>query len=444
MPSGLSCANASCPRKLSGAPCFGIISDPGLVVEVPTDLESGRSAPHVRVVVKSAQKIVDCGVGKQNNGNFGASLVNTEMPMSIAAATCEQAALPIGGQDWVEIGTPDRGFAEQHSMAGISVILCTHNPRPDYLRRVLEALDAQTLPKEEWELLLIDNASETPLAERWGMSWHPRARHIREENLGLTSARLRGVRESCENLVIYVDDDNVLDASYLQRARALLMEHPYLSVIGAGRLEPEFEVPPSPELVPYLGYLSLRSAPRDLWSINTDDLSCVPWGAGLCVRRQVTDSYLQLVTRFNVTELLDRRGDQLFGDGDVAFSWAAAALGQGFGVFRALHITHLISADRLTQRYFLRRAHDGYLSSGVLHYLRSGILPGGDHSRVEVWVRLILHGIMRGPFAMRFRWATLAGIADANRFIEERCLRPLDQGDHQAAGFGLTTGGITR
>ena len=44
-------------------------------------------------------------------------------------------------------------------MVHASVIVCTHNPRLIYLRRVLEALRSQTLPLEQWELLLIDNAS---------------------------------------------------------------------------------------------------------------------------------------------------------------------------------------------------------------------------------------------------------------------------------------------
>ena len=72
----------------------------------------------------------------------------------------------------------------------ISVVICSHNPREDYLRRVLAALKAQTLPKEQWELLLIDNASKEPLAGRW-VFWHPYARIIRENQLGLTPARLR-------------------------------------------------------------------------------------------------------------------------------------------------------------------------------------------------------------------------------------------------------------
>jgi hypothetical protein len=53
----------------------------------------------------------------------------------------------------------------QAMQAPLSVILCTHNPRPDYLSRVLASLRGQTLPAEQWEFLLIDNASRQPLTE---------------------------------------------------------------------------------------------------------------------------------------------------------------------------------------------------------------------------------------------------------------------------------------
>jgi glycosyltransferase involved in cell wall biosynthesis len=309
----------------------------------------------------------------------------------------------------------------------ISVIICTHNPRTEYLCRVLDALDAQTLDKDEWELLLIDNANETPLAERWGLSWHPRARHCREDELGLTPARLRGIRETCSDVLVYVDDDNVLAPNYLRAARTVLMEHSHLGVIGAGIIKLELAAEPPPELVPYMGHLTSRRVSRALWSTNTEDWTCVPWGAGLCVRRQVADSYQQLVKRINVTEIVDRRGGQLFGDGDLAFSWASAASGQGFGVFPALDLTHLIAADRLTQRYFLRLAHDSNFSAGVLNYLRTGVLPEERHCSVERWVRLILHGIRRGLFPFRFKCAVYAGMDSAQQFIEQRRLQPLDQ-----------------
>jgi glycosyltransferase involved in cell wall biosynthesis len=181
-------------------------------------------------------------------------------------------------------------------MTDISVIICTRNPRPDHLSRVLDALRSQTLPTTEWEMLLVDNASDAPLAQTWSISWHPRSRHIREDEIGLTPARLRGIRESRGELLVYVDDDNVLDADYLLVARTIMSQHPHLGVIGAGIIEPEFAVQPPPELVSYLGLLALRRASTDLWTNNTDDLACVPWGPGLCVRRQVADSY-QLLHR---------------------------------------------------------------------------------------------------------------------------------------------------
>ena len=307
----------------------------------------------------------------------------------------------------------------------ISVIICTHNPRPDQLQRVLDSLDSQTLNKQDWELLLIDNANEAPLAERFKLSWHPRARHCREDELGLTPARLRGIRETCSDVLVYVDDDNALSPDYLRVARTLLMEHSHLGVIGAGNIELEFASEPPPKLISYVGYITSRHVSRDLWSTNTEDLTCVPWGAGLCVRRQVADSYEQLVRRFNVIEIVDRRGGRLFGNGDIAFSWAATAAGQGFGVFPSLHLIHLIAADRLTVRYFLRLAHDSHLSAGVLNYLRTGVLPGEHHNFVERWVRLILHGIRRGLFPFRFKCATYAGMDSARQFIDRRGLHSL-------------------
>ena len=104
-------------------------------------------------------------------------------------------------------------------MFAISVIICSHNPRPEYLRRTLEALKAQTLPTKDWELLLVDNASKEPLAGRFDLSWHPNARHVRENELGLTTARLRGIREAHSDLLVFVDDDNVLRTiQYLDRS----------------------------------------------------------------------------------------------------------------------------------------------------------------------------------------------------------------------------------
>ena len=111
-------------------------------------------------------------------------------------------------------------------MAEMSVIICAHNPRPQTLRRVLDSLGAQTYSKDRWELLLVDNASDEPLATAWPLSWHPNARHVREDELGLTPARLRGIRESRGDVLVYIDDDNVPAPDYLETAQSLLHLRP--------------------------------------------------------------------------------------------------------------------------------------------------------------------------------------------------------------------------
>ena len=116
----------------------------------------------------------------------------------------------------------------------VSVIICSHNPREDYLRRVLDALKAQTLPIKDWELLLVDNASKEPMAGRFDLSWHPNARHLREEKTGLTHARLCGIAEAKAGLLVFVDDDNVLRADYLQAALKISKEWPQLGARACG------------------------------------------------------------------------------------------------------------------------------------------------------------------------------------------------------------------
>ncbi len=315
-------------------------------------------------------------------------------------------------------------------MTRLSVIICTHNPVPEYLARVLRALAAQTLPQSHWELLLVDNASETPVATRCDLSWHPHGRTVREDRLGLTPARLRGIAEADGDILVFVDDDNALAPDYLQHAQALLAARPELGAIGAGTLEPEFAASPSPELRPYLALLALRSRPAAACSRDPGDAECVPWGAGLCVRREVVQTYVRLVAQLDTHGMLDRRGQRLFGNGDVAFSWAATRLGKGFGVFPELRAVHLIRAERLTQQYFLRMVFDSTFSNTVSDYLFLGLAPLGAAQRWRQWLRLPLRALRRGPFAMRMSWAVIRGVDCARELIEREGLKPLASERH--------------
>src|SRR5262245_36682556 len=124
-------------------------------------------------------------------------------------------------------------------MVGTSVIISTHNPRPAYLGRVLDALRAQTLAKEQWELIVVDNVCTEPLDSRVDLSWHPAARILREDELGLTPARLRGIAESAGAILIFVDDDNVLATDYLEQSLKIGADFPFLGAWG-GSIDLEF------------------------------------------------------------------------------------------------------------------------------------------------------------------------------------------------------------
>ena len=188
-----------------------------------------------------------------------------------------------------------------------SIIICAHNPRPAYLTRVLDALHAQTLPLAEWELLVIDNASTEPLAGRFDISWHPSGRHVREDELGLTPARLRGIGESKADVVIFVDDDNVLDVHYLATAVEIGQTWPILGAWG-GHVEGEFEVEPAEWTKAYWIHLAIRPCINIRWSNNPDDWESVPVGAGLCIRRRVAEIYVAELKVSVTRRKLDRTG----------------------------------------------------------------------------------------------------------------------------------------
>lgn len=250
----------------------------------------------------------------------------------------------------------------------LSVIICTHNPRRDYLRRTLEALKCQTLPSQQWELLLIDNASEDLLANKWNLSWHPQARIIRENQLGLTFARLRGIKEAKGELLVFVDDDNVLAPSYCSVSKELALVHPQLGCIGAGTIEPEYEVTPPAELLPHLAALSLRSVAKPVWS-NIPGDNHRPFGAGLIVRKVVAERYRQVVIGCQLRKQLGRTGAGFNSGEDEEFSWISCDLGLGKGLFPELKLQHLIAARRISREYLFRIAEGHGFSQALLAHL---------------------------------------------------------------------------
>ena len=302
-------------------------------------------------------------------------------------------------------------------MPDISVIICTHNPRLDYLRRVLDALKAQTLPVEQWELLLIDNASKEKLSDAWDLSWHPCARHIREDELGLTPARLRGIRESNGQLLVFIDDDNVLCPDYLAVALQAMRKNALLGVLGAGRILPEFEAPPTAEVIPFLNSLALRDEPRAHYSNETTHHTpALPYGGGLCVLRKFAQSYLDSCRIRTVATSLDRSGEDLLSGGDIDLALHACREGYLAGVIPELQLTHLIPSSRVDPNYLVRLAAGHAVANYHLARLwgwNSGDMQNPILKRLRYWkskaklkglARRIFTAINQGTEQARRQW----------------------------------------
>lgn len=298
----------------------------------------------------------------------------------------------------------------------ISVILCTHNPRWDYLSSVLAALRYQTLSTQAWELLIIDNASEKPLSTRLDLSWHPNSAIIREERLGLTQARLCGYRSAKANLLVFVDDDNVLEPNYLAHVVQIFQEHPALGAI-AGKSLPHFEIEPKPWIKHYYSVLALRDfgekplmTSGDFGALTAESYPYfAPCGAGMALRKPLFATYTAQVSSNPARLMLGRSGRQLTSgeDNDIVLTLLTA--GWGVGYFPQLQLDHLISAHRLQPNY-LARLNYAASRSWVQVLGIHGIQPWKKISSRTVLLRQIKAALRYQPWRNRNAYIQWQGV----------------------------------
>jgi len=301
-------------------------------------------------------------------------------------------------------------------MLDVTVVVCTHNPRPDYFARVLDGLRRQTLPQTQWELLVVDNASRHVLASRWDMSWHPNSRHLQESELGLVWARRRGIQQASGALIVFVDDDNVLDETYLAEAFKIHCQWPSLGVWGSGSIRGDFEKEP-PESIPELRpWLALRELPHPRWGNVAWSDDAIPWGAGLCVRKEVALAYAEICERSGI-QIVGRQGKSLLSADDREISLLCCSHGLGIGIFPELGLTHLIPEHRLSKEYFLRLVEGTYVSNFLLDYKWRQITPQPTFSfktlATVLKTVLLCRGLDRDK---RFAW--VRALIKARKMIE--------------------------
>ncbi len=296
----------------------------------------------------------------------------------------------------------------------ISLIICTHDPRKDYLAATLEALRKQTLPLDEWEFLLVDNLSTPPLSERINLDWHPAGQHVREEKIGLSNARICGLKEARADLIIFVDDDNLLAPDYLANALQIAEEWPSLGVWGChidGRFEGE-----APAWVKNFAYhLAVRECPQSVWASYVDDRN-VPYGAGMCLRSAVGRAYVAKSQTDPLCTKLDRIGKGMGAAGDHDICHTAQDLGLGIGRFPSLRMTHLIPSGRMQPDYFLKLVRGNARAALLLAITRNS---AASYRTTRFWpiVKILRSRLFKRGMESRILCAQAQGELDALREI---------------------------
>lgn len=129
---------------------------------------------------------------------------------------------------------------QQH---GISTIICTYN-RQEYIVQCLESIVRQTLDRQYYEILIIDNNSSdnTPQLCRDFMRRYPDhpIRYVVEQEQGLSAARNRGIYEAVFPIVNYTDDDAEMSEGYLKALFDYTTAHPDIWGIG-GKIIAKYE-----------------------------------------------------------------------------------------------------------------------------------------------------------------------------------------------------------
>jgi GT2 family glycosyltransferase len=244
------------------------------------------------------------------------------------------------------------------------------------------------------------------------ISWHPNSRHVLEKELGLASARRRGIRESIGGLLVFVDDDNILKPDYLSETLRISREWPILGAWGSGGTVPDYEVAPAEHLEQFIS----RQSQNAYWSNVPFCAEAMPWGAGLCVRAEVAAAYCRLCEH-SAIQITGRRGKSLSGGEDTEICIVSCNVGFGVGIFPELKLTHLIPKERVTEKYLLKLVEGSATSILLLNYKWRGITPSSPYS-VRGLFSMLKNILIRRGFDRRLYLANWSAAIHAKRVID--------------------------
>ena len=140
-----------------------------------------------------------------------------ELGESEIAERCASAARTYGSAADESLRRPRWKANRTSHGPAISVIIPTYNRLP-ILRKCLAALEAQTVPQKEFEILVIDDGSSDGTEEAM-RQYHPSfpLRYLRQKNSGTGAARCNGVSHARGEYLLLMNDDTLCDENVLEQ-----------------------------------------------------------------------------------------------------------------------------------------------------------------------------------------------------------------------------------
>lgn len=247
---------------------------------------------------------------------------------------------------------------KDRSNMNISIILPTYNPLNVNLTQTLHALNNQTLEKEFWELIIVDNNSSNQVISQCVSNIKTlNAQVVNENRQGLTRARIKGLKTAASEICIFVDDDNILQYDYLEIAYNIMTKNSHMGAIGGVSVGKYEIAPPS-----YINEISSLLAVRNLgdktlqYSLKEKNADmeiypeCSPIGAGMIVRKSALQAYIRDIESSDAI-IQDRTGTNLSSGGDNDIVLHILKSGFAVGYFPELMLEHIIPIGRLQPRY---------------------------------------------------------------------------------------------
>ena len=275
-----------------------------------------------------------------------------------------------------------------------SVIICTYN-RSDSLRRTLEHIRLMEVPAGiRWELLVVDNNSKDDtreVVESFRRDGGIDCTYRLEENQGLSFARNHGIRNARGGIIVFTDDDVLVDRHWIGNLRDAFESNGDAACIG-GKILPRWEKPcPAWLKGRLLEYLACCDHGDETIRMSEPRL----WGANLAIRSSMFRKYGMFDTRLGHT------GGKLYGGEECQYLSRMLEGGERLMYCPKVLVHHCIPESRISKAYFRKWKSD----KGELYGLQMGEYRGRNLFGIPLIVlRKTLRGLIdcaMDPFAGR-------------------------------------------